>query len=48
MGGGFNEALTAAESLWKQGDHDGAWRALEELEPIDRVMPQVIDLRLHD
>ncbi len=47
MGGSFNEALTAAEDLWKQGDPDGAWLKLEELEPIDRVMPEVIDLRLH-
>ena len=27
-------------------DHDGAWLLIEELEPIDRVMPDVIDLRL--
>ena len=40
------DILATAESLWKQGDHDGAWLALEELEPIDRVMPEVIDLRL--
>ena len=38
--------LAVAETLWKQGDHDGAWLALEELGPIDRVMPQVINLRL--
>jgi hypothetical protein len=30
----------------KQRDHDGAWLAIEELEPIDRVMPDAIDLRL--
>ena len=46
MGGNFTDTLTAAETLWKQGDHDGAWLALEELRPIDRVMPEVIDLRL--
>ena len=34
--------LDAAETLWKQGDHDGAWLALE-LEPIERVMRQAID-----
>ena len=39
MGGGFNETLGAAEQLRKHGDHDGAWLEIEELEPIDRVMP---------
>ena len=43
---GVADTLAAAEALWKQGDHDGAWLALEELPPIDCVMPQVIDLRL--
>jgi len=38
--------INRAGQLWKQGDHDGAWLALEELPPIDRVMPEVIDLRL--
>ena len=32
MGDDFASTLAAAESLWKQGDHDGAWLALE-LEP---------------
>jgi hypothetical protein len=41
-----NDILTEAENLWKQGDHDGAWLKIEDMEPIDRVMPQVIDLRL--
>jgi hypothetical protein len=26
------DELAAAEQLWKQGNHDGAWLALEELE----------------
>jgi hypothetical protein len=38
MGCGFTERLTAAEALWKQGDHHGAWLAIEELVS-DRVMP---------
>ena len=37
--------LAAAEALWKRADHDGAWLKNEELPPIDRVIPQVIDLR---
>ena len=41
-----DETLEAASTSWKQGDHDGAWLAIEELPPIDRVMPDVIDLRL--
>lgn len=39
-------ALAAAEALWKQGDHGGAWLAIEELEQIERVMPEAIDLTL--
>ena len=35
-----------SRNLWKQGDHDGAWLAIELLPPIDRVMPEMIDLRL--
>jgi len=27
MGSDFTETLAAAETLWKQGDHDGAWLA---------------------
>ena len=42
---GGDSSLGAAENLWKQANH-GAWLALEELPPIDRVMPEVIDLRL--
>ena len=42
----FTETLAAAELLWKSGDHDGAWLALEELPPIDKVTPEVVDLRL--
>ena len=33
----FSETPDAAEFLWKQGDHDGAWVAPEELPPVDRV-----------
>jgi len=40
------QALAAAENLWKRGHHDGAWPKIEALEPIDRVMPDVIDVRL--
>ena len=36
------DTLAAAEQLWKQGDHDGAWLALEQLEPTYRVMPEVL------
>jgi len=36
MGG---DTLAAAEQLWKEGDHDGAWLKIEALAPIDRVMP---------
>jgi len=39
MGRDFTLTLAAAASLWKHGDHGGAWLALEELEPIDRAMP---------
>jgi len=38
MGGDLAAVSTAAEDLWKQGDHDGAWLAIEELPPIDRAM----------
>ena len=38
--------LAAAEQLWKQGDHEGAWLAIEELQATERVMSVVIDLRL--
>jgi len=40
------DTLAAAESLWKRRDHDGAWLKIEELPPIDRVLPQVINVRL--
>ena len=30
------DALATAEAPWKQGDHDGAWLAIEELEPARR------------
>ena len=46
MGDDFTETLAAAEQLCNPCDHDGAWLAIEELPPIDRVMPEVIDLRL--
>ena len=44
LGGG--DTLATAEALWKQGDQDGAWRAIDELNAIDRRLPQTIDLRL--
>jgi hypothetical protein len=31
MGGDFADTLAAAEHLWKQGDHAGAWLKIEEL-----------------
>ena len=38
--------LDEAEHLWKRGEWDAASLKIEELEPIDRIMPAVIDLRL--
>jgi hypothetical protein len=46
MSGDFGDTLAAAEQLWKQGNHDGAWLPIEELAPIGRVTPEVIDLSL--
>lgn len=38
--------MKRAEEMWKAGDFVGVWEATEELEPIDRVMPETLDLRL--
>lgn len=43
---GSGNILAAAENLSAQGDYDAAWLALEELEPLDWVMPEVIEQRL--
>ena len=42
MDGNFADTLAAAESLWKQGDHDGAWLVLEEL-PSHFATPAIRD-----
>ena len=42
----FHGILDEAERLWKRGEWDAASLKIEELEPIDRIMPAVIDLRL--
>jgi hypothetical protein len=38
--------LAKAEVLYRQGDYDGAWLEIEELQPIDRVMPRAYALLL--
>ena len=38
--------MERAERLYRQGDYDGAWLEIEELQPIERVMPEPVDLRL--
>ena len=34
--------LAATETLWKQGDHDGAWLALEVLWPMCAARARII------
>ena len=41
-----HELLTMAEGYIDLGMHEEAWACLEELPPIDRIMPEVIDLRV--
>jgi hypothetical protein len=38
--------LTRAEGFFELGMHQEAWNTLEELPPIDRVEPLVLELRL--